>query len=194
MFAGLSRLLFWVIPYGGEKHINKIPSNIPGQSREIFVYVFSSLCVFFVPHFLLYIFGQAPCEATAELHTLIHQGDFPPGRNYIRPPPIFGQKVFWRGGGCIFWTPPQQDFYTPPSFIRPTPRRVFSRVGGWGCIKFGPPFPLHLMPVGRIFHIFNSGCSRRRRSKCGFFLSCTREVWLAFHVLLLYPPPLRVWT
>ena len=29
-----------VIPYGGEKHINKIPPKIPGQSREKFVYVF----------------------------------------------------------------------------------------------------------------------------------------------------------
>ena len=31
---------------GGEKHINKIPPKIPGQSRESFVYVFFSLCVF----------------------------------------------------------------------------------------------------------------------------------------------------
>ena len=34
---------------GGEKHINKIPPKIPGQSRENFVYVFCSLCVFFAP-------------------------------------------------------------------------------------------------------------------------------------------------
>ena len=56
-FAGLSRdwggakklfmCFFRVIPYGGEKHINKIPPKIPGQSREKFVYVFFSLCVFF---------------------------------------------------------------------------------------------------------------------------------------------------
>ena len=38
-----------VIPYGGEKHINKIPPKIPGQSRENFVYVFFSLCVFLLP-------------------------------------------------------------------------------------------------------------------------------------------------
>ena len=30
----------------GEKKHNKIPPKIPGQSREMFVYVFSSLCVF----------------------------------------------------------------------------------------------------------------------------------------------------
>ena len=33
----------------GGKHINKIPPQIPGQSRENYVYVFFSLCVFFVP-------------------------------------------------------------------------------------------------------------------------------------------------
>ena len=32
--------------------------------------------------------------------------------------------------GILYAPPP---FYTPP-----TPRRVFSGVGGWGCIKFGP--------------------------------------------------------
>ena len=26
----------------------------------------------------------------------------------------------------------------PPSHTPPTPRRVFSGVGGWGCFKFGP--------------------------------------------------------
>ena len=34
---------------GGEKHINKIPTKISGQSPENFVYVFCSLCVFFAP-------------------------------------------------------------------------------------------------------------------------------------------------
>ena len=57
-FAGLSRdwvgaknlfmcFLFWVNPYGGEKHIDIFPPEILGQSRENFVYVFFSLCVFF---------------------------------------------------------------------------------------------------------------------------------------------------
>ena len=31
---------------GEKKHINKMPPKIPGQSREHFVYVFFSLCVF----------------------------------------------------------------------------------------------------------------------------------------------------
>ena len=49
-FAGLSRdwvgakilfmCFFRALPYGGEKHINKVPQKIPGQSRENFVYVF----------------------------------------------------------------------------------------------------------------------------------------------------------
>ena len=34
---------------GEKKHINKIPHKIPGQSRENFVYVFFSLCVFSLP-------------------------------------------------------------------------------------------------------------------------------------------------
>ena len=38
------------ISYGGK--INKIPPKIPGQSREIFVYVFFSLCVFSLPNLL----------------------------------------------------------------------------------------------------------------------------------------------
>ena len=39
---------FRVIPYGGEKHINKIPPKISGQSREKFVYVLFFLYVFFI--------------------------------------------------------------------------------------------------------------------------------------------------
>ena len=35
---------------GEKKHINKIPPKFPGQSRENFVYVFFSLCVFFAPN------------------------------------------------------------------------------------------------------------------------------------------------
>ena len=58
-FAGLSRdwvgaeklfmCFFGSFPMGEKKHINKIPPQIPGQSRENFVYVFFSLCVFFAP-------------------------------------------------------------------------------------------------------------------------------------------------
>ena len=56
-FAGLSRdwvgakklfmCFFRVIPYGGEKTHKQNSPKIPGQSRENFVYVFCSLCVFF---------------------------------------------------------------------------------------------------------------------------------------------------
>ena len=38
-----------------KKHINKVPPKIPGQSREPFVYVFLSLCVFSLPIFQINI-------------------------------------------------------------------------------------------------------------------------------------------
>ena len=38
---------FFSFLMGEKKHINRIPPKIPGQSREHFVYVFFSLCVFF---------------------------------------------------------------------------------------------------------------------------------------------------
>ena len=59
-FAGLSRdwvgaknlfmCFFRVIPYGGEKHTNKIPPKSRDNPREKFVYVFF-LYVFFPPNF-----------------------------------------------------------------------------------------------------------------------------------------------
>ena len=71
-FAGLSRdwvgakklfmCFFRVIPYGREKHTNKVPPQIPGQSRETFVYVFFSLCAFFS---LPYI-GNGPNTVSGE--------------------------------------------------------------------------------------------------------------------------------
>ena len=39
------------------------------------------------------------------------------------------------GGGVFFEAPRRRNFVPPPSFIRPTPRRVLSGVGGWACIK-----------------------------------------------------------
>ena len=43
-------VFFRVIPYGGEKTHKQNSPKIPGQSREIFVYVFVSLCVFSAPY------------------------------------------------------------------------------------------------------------------------------------------------
>ena len=64
-----------------------------------------------------------------------------PGKGYIPPPhhPIFAQRACFReGGGCMLWSPPRQEFYTPPLFYTPpTPRRAFSELGG-GVIKFAP--------------------------------------------------------
>ena len=42
-------LLFSGHSLWGEKHIKKVPPTIPGKSRENFVYVLLSLCVFFAP-------------------------------------------------------------------------------------------------------------------------------------------------
>ena len=64
-----------------------------------------------------------------------------PGRDYIPPPPpISGQKAFFRGGGwgCILRGPTRQEFYRYPPFVRPPRRKGIFRGGGWGCIKFGP--------------------------------------------------------
>ena len=59
------------------------------------------------------------------------------------PPTFWARRHFsGRGGGGLhILKPPRQEFYTPPFFLNytpPTPRGVFSGVGGWGCIKFGP--------------------------------------------------------
>ena len=44
------------------------------------------------------------------------------------------------GGGVYFEAPRGRNFIRPPFYTPPTPRRVFSGVGGWACIKFGPVF------------------------------------------------------
>ena len=72
-----------------------------------------------------------------------------PGRNYIRPPPpsppFLAKRHFpGEGGGGVYFEAPRGRphaagiLYAPPFYTPPTPRRVFSGVGGWGCIKFGP--------------------------------------------------------
>ena len=65
---------------------------------------------------------------------------FSPQIIYPPPLPLFRPWGIFTGerGGCIFWTPLWQEFYTPPFvYTLPTPGRVFSGVGR-GCIKFGP--------------------------------------------------------
>ena len=67
-----------------------------------------------------------------------------PGRNYIHPPPP--PPYFWlkgifqgRGVGVYILRPHEAGIlYAPPFYTPPTPRRVISGVGGWGCIKIGP--------------------------------------------------------
>ena len=56
------------------------------------------------------------------------------------PPPFLAKRDFpgEGGGGVYFEAPRGRNFIPPPFYTPPTPRRVFSGVGGWGCIKFGP--------------------------------------------------------
>ena len=57
------------------------------------------------------------------------------------PPPFLAKRHFpgEGGGGVYFEAPRGRNFIPPPPLLyTPTPtRRVFSGVGGWGCIKFG---------------------------------------------------------
>ena len=56
------------------------------------------------------------------------------------PPPFLAKRHFSGegGGGVYFEAPRGRNFIRPPFYTPPTPRRVFSGMGGWGCIKFGP--------------------------------------------------------
>ena len=51
---------------GEKKHINKIHQKIPGQSREMFVYVFCSSVAFLLPKYLS-CFCQASCHALLQV-------------------------------------------------------------------------------------------------------------------------------
>ena len=65
-------------------------------------------------------------------------------RLYTPPPssPFLAKRHFsGEGGGSVYFEAPRgRNFIRPPPpfYTPPTPRRVFSGVGGWGCIKFGP--------------------------------------------------------
>ena len=82
-------------------------------------------------------------ENPLENSPFLRKGALSPGRTYIPPPP---SPHFWpkgifegRGVGVYILRPHVAGIlYAPPFYTPPTPRRVFSGVGGWGCIKFGP--------------------------------------------------------
>ena len=61
---------------------------------------------------------------------------------YTPHPPHFWLKGIFpgRGVGVYILSPYAAGIFSPPPppvFHPPTPRRVFSGVGGWGCVKFG---------------------------------------------------------
>ena len=82
------------------------------------------------------------------LHFIIltqFHSEFHPGRNYIPPPsPHFWPNgIFQRRGVGVYILSPHAAgiLYAPPFYTPPTHGRVFSGVGGWGCIKFGNSSP-----------------------------------------------------
>ena len=92
--------------------------------------------------------GCAPLDQDDKsLDLSLYPVDFQGEIIYAPPfPPDLGQKAFSRerGGGGVYISnppppPPRQEFYTPPLLLSAShPQSVFSWVGGWGCIKFGP--------------------------------------------------------
>ena len=87
-----------------------------------------------------------PCSATRVTTTV--QGEIiyppsPPSPPSPTPPlPHFWPEGFFpgEGGGGVISNPPTTGILYPPLFYTPpTPRRVFSGVGGGGVSKFGPP-------------------------------------------------------
>ena len=65
------------------------------------------------------------------------------GEIIYAPPPsphLWLKGIFQgRGVGVYILRPHAAGIlYAPPFYTPPTPRRVFSGVGGWGCIKLGP--------------------------------------------------------
>ena len=83
-----------------------------------------------------------------------------PGRTYIRPPPsphFWPKGVFLGRGAGVYILRPRAagSLYAPLFYTPPTPRRVFSGEGGWGCIKFGPVnFHFHWDPKSHFWVTF----------------------------------------
>ena len=86
--------------------------------------------------------GQTSATPGRRLHWIflnflqsIFQGEI------FNPPPHFWPEGIFQGRGVYILKPHAAGilYAPPPPFIHPpTPRRVFSGAGGWGCIKFGP--------------------------------------------------------
>ena len=98
-----------------------------------------------------------------------------PGKDHIYiythppPPPIFWPEGILRGRveGVNSEPPPcGRIFVGPPLFpTLPTPKRVFSGVGGWGCIEFRPS-SMRERRTGK-----RNSCTSIREEKTRFFLN-----------------------
>ena len=55
-------------------------------------------------------------------------------------PHLWAEGIFKGGGGCTFWSPPQQDFYTPPPLFY-TPPPLGGYFQGWGGVYKNWPIP-----------------------------------------------------
>ena len=64
--------------------------------------------------------------------------NFSPGRNYIRPPPLPPFLAKRHFPVEDFEAPRGRNLYAPPFYTPPTPRRVFSGVGGVRVYKIRP--------------------------------------------------------
>ena len=80
------------------------------------------------------------------------------------PSPHFWPKGIFQGRGVgVYILRPHAAgiLYAPPFYTPPTPRRVFSGVGGWGCVKFGPVFSSKEFRTATAFSSFLSNVAKQ---------------------------------
>ena len=108
--------------------------------------------------FFFFVFSVFRCFCCFEIPKLGERSfsHFSGEKLYAPLPPCLAKRHFSEGGGVgvyIFWGPTRQEFYTPPSFIRPPPLEgYFQGGGGSRCMKSGPvSFSLSFVFWGQLF-------------------------------------------
>ena len=87
--------------------------------------------------------NQTP-DCAADFTETVRNANFQEEIIHVSPPHVWLTRVFQGRGGVLFEAPRGRNCIPPSSYIYiyiytpPTPRRAFSGVGGWGCIKSGP--------------------------------------------------------